>query len=465
MTQVFLSYLLTSLVGTVAALVLFLIRPFTKKWFSASWHYYVWAVVLLVMLVPLKADVQKVFPKENEALIAAEQVEEDIRLEKDVHTEGEVITFDRVNEKLFFENIGLLAIIWLLGMMIIFTGKVAGYYLFMKMVLKKSYKVQLDAVLKNVNVRVMKDAKSPFVVGCINPVLVLPDKEMATAQKENILAHEMMHIKRCDVFYKWIVAVCKSMHWFNPFMYLIAKEIEKECEISCDEAVVRNMSNVEKKTYADTIMAFVSEYGRANAFTTGMATSKETLKKRLLAVKHGKRKSKINIGISVFVLLALILSFTFVSAFAGGMLLPLSENENPTLYFDEEHSLYGYKDNEGNVIIEPSYLKAGDFYENAALVILPENPKVLRVIKPDGEYLFDKEFSAVNNFNSGYALIVANDEGKYTYINKKGEVATWMLFDAAENFDDGFARVVLNGQSGVVDTLFNFYPDEEDVER
>ena len=60
MTQIFLSYLLTSLVGTVAALVLFLIRPLTKKWFSAFWHYYVWAVVLLVMLVPLKADVQKV---------------------------------------------------------------------------------------------------------------------------------------------------------------------------------------------------------------------------------------------------------------------------------------------------------------------------------------------------------------------------------------------------------------------
>lgn len=126
----------------------------------------------------------------------------------------------------------------------------------------------------------------------------------------------------------------------------------------------------------------------------------------------------------------------------------------------EKNSLYGYKDSNGNVIVPPKFLKGLEFENGAALVILPENPNELRFIKPDGTYLFDKAFSAVNNFNSGHALIVANDKGEYSYINKKGEVATELLFEKAENFDRGLARVVFQGKAGVIDTLFNFYPDE-----
>ncbi len=463
MTQVFLSYLVTSLIGTAAALVFLIIKPLTKKCFSASWNYYAWLLVLLVMMVPLKCDVQNIMPKDNELVSIMGEAGEEVRFEEAKITVNENIPSLIAKEPPFFiENVSLFANIWLLGLAIIITGKVIRYKLFLRMVLKKSYEVQIESIGKNVNVRVMKEAKSPFVIGWVKPILVLPDRDIPKVQLENILAHELTHIRRGDILYKCIVTICKAIHWFNPFMYLIAGEIEKDCEISCDEVVVKNMSDKEKRTYADTLLTFVFEYGRTPAFTTGMAASKEIFKKRLVAIKHSKRKSKINIGISVCVLLILIFCFTFVSAFAGGALLPELENSTyPALYFDEENSLYGYKDNDGNVIVPPKYLKAGEFYEDAALVILPENPDVLRVIKPDGEYLFDKAFSAVNNFNSGYALVVANDEGEYSYINKKGELATELLFEKAENFDSGFASVVLNGQSGIVDTLFNFYPDEE----
>lgn len=28
------------------------------------------------------------------------------------------------------------------------------------------------------------------------------------------------------------------IHWFNPFVYLLEKEVNRACELSCDEAVV-----------------------------------------------------------------------------------------------------------------------------------------------------------------------------------------------------------------------------------
>lgn len=468
MTQVFLSYLLTSVIGTVSALTFLLIRPFTKRWFSSSWHYYAWIVVLIIMMVPLRAQVPKIDLQDNESV----QLQDEILSEKDANDITEIAQ-ENMTEKLSVrfvlesfknvvqKNINLFANIWLLGIVLVFLQKTVRYKLFLKNVLNKSVGVHIAEVSEKIEVRVMSEAKSPFVIRNINPVLILPDRSMTENQIKNILAHEFTHIKRRDILYKWLVEVCKTVHWFNPFMYLIAKEIEKDCEISCDETAVRNMDEYEKKSYAETIMSFAFEYGRETAFLTSMATSKKTLKSRLIAIKNSKRKSKTMGAVSSAAALVLLLNFSLVSAYAGGMLLPTTENEVcPKLYFDEEQALYGYEDSKGNVVIPPKYLKAGDFYENAALVILPENPYELRVIEPDGTYLFDKAFNAVNNFNSGYALVRANEKKEYSYINKKGELATDMLFEDAGNFENGFARVKFQGKSGVIDKRFNFYPDE-----
>lgn len=122
----------------------------------------------------------------------------------------------------------------------------------------------------------------------------------------------------------------------------------------------------------------------------------------------------------------------------------------------EENGLYGYKDAGGNVIVPAKYLKAWEFSEGAALVVLPEDPYRLRYIDTTGNYIFDKAFYASNNFNDGYALVLVADDPKYTYIDKTGELATELLFDDAEDFCGGYARVQIDGKWGVVDTNFSF---------
>ena len=51
---VFQSILITSLVGLVFTVLLTLIKPITRKFFSSRWHYYVWLVVLTAMIVPFR---------------------------------------------------------------------------------------------------------------------------------------------------------------------------------------------------------------------------------------------------------------------------------------------------------------------------------------------------------------------------------------------------------------------------
>lgn len=122
----------------------------------------------------------------------------------------------------------------------------------------------------------------------------------------------------------------------------------------------------------------------------------------------------------------------------------------------EENGLYGYKDAEGNVVIEAKYSKALPFSEGAALVALPENSSQWMYIDMSGEMLFEKAFYASNNFYSGYALVLVSDEPTYRYIDKTGEWANELVFEDAEDFDDGYARVKMDGKWGIVDAHFNF---------
>ena len=56
MTDIFTAFLLTSAMGTAIALILLILRPLTRKVFSASWHYYMWLIVLLVMILPVRLN-------------------------------------------------------------------------------------------------------------------------------------------------------------------------------------------------------------------------------------------------------------------------------------------------------------------------------------------------------------------------------------------------------------------------
>ena len=60
MAQIFTSFLLTSVIGTTLGLILTLLKPLTRKIFSSAWHYYIWLVVLMVMVLPIRLNLPEI---------------------------------------------------------------------------------------------------------------------------------------------------------------------------------------------------------------------------------------------------------------------------------------------------------------------------------------------------------------------------------------------------------------------
>ena len=66
---------------------------------------------------------------------------------------------------------------------------------------------------------------SPIMIGFFRPRIVLPVRELEDKELSYIFVHELTHYKQGDMFYKWLIQIVVCAHWFNPFVYLLEKEV------------------------------------------------------------------------------------------------------------------------------------------------------------------------------------------------------------------------------------------------
>lgn len=100
---------------------------------------------------------------------------------------------------------------------------------------------------------------SPMQLGLVDARLVLPEREYTDEMLVNILRHELTHYTRRDIAYKWFtVAVC-AVHWFNPVLWIARREIDRQCELSCDERLLRTMTPQQKQSYGQTLLELAAD--------------------------------------------------------------------------------------------------------------------------------------------------------------------------------------------------------------
>ena len=159
-------------------------------------------------------------------------------------------------------------------------------------------------VNKNIPIKICKVIKSPMVLGFWNPVLLLPDIDYSKKHLQMILRHEAIHIKRRDILYKTLVLLARAVHWFNPFVHIMSVEANKDVELSCDAAVVKNQNVDYRKDYSEAILMSVYSGNRSKAvFSTYFGGGKKMLKKRFASLFDLRKKKKGVISLILVVLL------------------------------------------------------------------------------------------------------------------------------------------------------------------
>ena len=102
---------------------------------------------------------------------------------------------------------------------------------------------------------------SPMTWGVIRPVVLLPPVSDAwdEGRLRVVLTHEFAHIARLDVLTRFVAAVTRALHWFNPLVWWAATRLTAEAERACDDIVLRQGERPSE--YADHLLALAARAG------------------------------------------------------------------------------------------------------------------------------------------------------------------------------------------------------------
>ena len=132
----------------------------------------------------------------------------------------------------------------------------------------------------------------PMTWGVFHPVVLVPadDFDSTIEQRLDVLRHELAHVRRYDCLTQLVGQLACALHWFNPFVWLAARELRVERERACDDEVLG--AGAKASDYADYLLR-VARSTRIIGATAlgGLAMARPSqMAGRLLAVLDDRRR-------------------------------------------------------------------------------------------------------------------------------------------------------------------------------
>jgi beta-lactamase regulating signal transducer with metallopeptidase domain len=108
---------------------------------------------------------------------------------------------------------------------------------------------------RNVQLRQSEAALVPLTWGALKAVLLVPAEASAWPDERRrlVLLHELAHVRRWDWLTQLVAHVACAMYWFNPLVWLAARQMRIERERACDDLVLA--SGARASDYAQELLA------------------------------------------------------------------------------------------------------------------------------------------------------------------------------------------------------------------
>ena len=95
-----------------------------------------------------------------------------------------------------------------------------------------------------VRVKVSARPVGPAVIGVIRPTILLPFamiENKTDAEIKPLIAHELIHVRRGDLWWAMLQTVATSLFWFHPLVWIASKMLTRESERCCDEETIAGL--------------------------------------------------------------------------------------------------------------------------------------------------------------------------------------------------------------------------------
>ena len=156
---------------------------------------------------------------------------------------------------------------------------------------------------------VTPESVSPYIVGAITPKIVVSESlitESSPARIRHVLAHEMAHLVRGDMWVNRLFLLVRVLHWFNPAAWWAFRMLQAEREAACDEMALATLGEANRSEYAATIVELAANLSALPALpmTIGFFSSQDRLKNRIDRLARPSSSFKIRTPVAAGLILA-----------------------------------------------------------------------------------------------------------------------------------------------------------------
>jgi beta-lactamase regulating signal transducer with metallopeptidase domain len=160
------------------------------------------------------------------------------------------------------------AAVWGIGMVVLLFVRVAAGRRFARRLRMSSVPVEASLAsvvaeagrefgFSGIEVVVTDAVEVPAIYGIFRPKLLFPPRfteKLTACELRLIVAHELGHGRHRDPAAHAVIHAAQVLHWFNPLVWLAARTAKGDCEIACDEFVLRRSGWVEPRFYGATLL-------------------------------------------------------------------------------------------------------------------------------------------------------------------------------------------------------------------
>lgn len=311
MEAVFLTLLEVSAASAVVILAVVLLSSLINRRFTARWKYWLWMVLAVRLLVPFNPSFETA-PARVEVSIPAAPITFPTAAAAvpapPAQPAGPAVTIgvsEPVSAAPAMTTVELLMLLWLIGALVFLLWQTVSYLRFRGLVKRWGLPIREDsaaaAVLRQIEAEfgiggkipalVCKEVSSPMMIGFFRPLLILPQEDYTAQGLSYILRHELTHWHRRDIWYKALMLLANAVHWFNPAVWLMAREASRDLEISCDAAVMKNAGMEERREYSEIILSCIHrEIAVKTTLSTHFYGGKKALKERFANILSTRKR-------------------------------------------------------------------------------------------------------------------------------------------------------------------------------
>jgi hypothetical protein len=108
----------------------------------------------------------------------------------------------------------------------------------------------------------------------------------------------LLHYNRKDLWFKIAGLIANAVHWYNPAVCILNRQLNTFCELSCDEKIASDMGAAGRRFYGETILQVLQHSTTHQSFAgnlmlaTNLCNSKKDIKRRLINMMKVKKMNK-----------------------------------------------------------------------------------------------------------------------------------------------------------------------------